>query len=273
VQKTRRKDRLKELTVVIKGAGEMATGIACRLYMANIRKIVMLEIPQPLAVRRTVAFCESIHQREAEVEGIKGVLAGDLNDLSHLWDEKQIGVMIDPEWKTVENLRPDVVIDAIMAKQNLGTRKDEAPLVVGVGPGFTAPDDVHVVVESNRGHNLGRVIYSGSAEPYSGMPGLTAGFARERVLRSPHDGTVNHAGKSIGDAVKKGDIVLYVDSTPVLASIDGILRGLVNEIHVKDDEKIGDIEPRNEVSYCSTISDKARAIAGGVLEAVLHYTT
>jgi xanthine dehydrogenase accessory factor len=263
---------LKELTVVIKGAGEMATGIACRLYMANITNIVMLEIPQPLAVRRTVAFCESIHQKDVEVEGIKGVLAGDLDELFHLWNEKQIGVMIDPEWKIVESLRPDVLIDAIMAKRNLGTRKDEAPLVVGVGPGFTAPDNVHVVVESNRGHNLGRAIYAGSAEPYTGMPGLTAGFARERVLRSPHEGSVHHTGKSIEDPVVKGEIVLYVDSTPVLASIDGILRGLVNEIHVKADEKIGDIEPRNEVSYCSTISDKARAIAGGVLEAVLHYT-
>jgi xanthine dehydrogenase accessory factor len=220
-----------------------------------------------------VAFCESIHQREVAVEGIKGVLAGDLKELSHLWDEKQIGVMVDPEWKIIESLRPDVVIDAIMAKRNLGTRKDEAPLVIGVGPGFTAPDNVHIVVESNRGHNLGRLLYSGSAEQYTGMPGLTAGFTRERVLRSPHEGSIRHAGKFYWRPGKKKDgIVLYVDSTPVLASIDGVLRGLVNEIHVKADEKIGDIEPRNEVSYCNTVSDKARAIAGGVLEAVLHYT-
>jgi xanthine dehydrogenase accessory factor len=270
-QEARRKNRLKDLTVVIKGAGEMATGIACRLYMANIRKIVMLEIPQPLAVRRTVAFCESIHQRKVDVEGINGVFAEDLNELSRLWEEKQIGVMVDPEWKIVSSLKPDVVIDAIMAKQNLGTSKGEARLVVGIGPGFTAPDNVHVVVESNRGHNLGRTIYSGSAEPYTGIPGLTAGFTGERVLRAPHEGSVRHAGKSIGDPVEKDEIVLYVDSTPVLASIDGILRGLINEIHVKHNEKIGDIEPRNKVSYCSTISDKARAIAGGVLEAVLHY--
>jgi xanthine dehydrogenase accessory factor len=263
---------MKMQTVVIKGAGEMATGIACRLYMANIRNIVMLEIPQPLAVRRTVAFCESIRKRETDVEGITGVVAENLDELRHLWDKKQIGVMVDPNWKVLTDLKPDVVIDAIMAKRNLGTCKDEAPLVVGVGPGFTAPDDVHVVVESNRGHNMGRVIYSGSAESYTGIPGLSAGFTRERVLRSPHKGSVCHAGRSIGDMVKRGEIVIYVDSTPVFASIDGILRGLVNEIWVKADEKIGDIEPRNEVSYCSTISDKARAIAGGVLEAVLHYT-
>ena len=267
----KREYHMKELTVAIKGAGEMATGIACRLYMANIRRIVMLEIPQPLAVRRTVAFCESLHHGKIEVEGIEGVFAENVEVLSHLWEQKQIGIIVDPEWKTVGNLRPDVVIDAIMAKRNLGTRRDEAPLVIGVGPGFVAPVDVHVVVESNRGHDLGRAIYDGATEPYTGMPGLTAGFARERVLRSPHEGSVRHAGRLIGDVVKKGEIVLLVDETPVVASIDGILRGLVNEIRVKDDEKVGDIEPRGDVSYCRTISDKARAIAGGVLEALMHY--
>jgi xanthine dehydrogenase accessory factor len=259
------------LTIVIKGAGEMASGIAHRLFMANLTRICMIEIEAPLAVRRTVAFCGVVSGDNVEIEGVSACLFCNHTELGKLWAQKKIGVIVDPEWKMVGVLQPDVVIDAIMAKRNLGTCKEEAPLVIGVGPGFTAPDNVHVVVESNRGHNLGRAIYFGSAEPYTGMPGLTAGFARERVLRSPHEGSIRHAGKSIGDPVKKGEIMLYVGSTPIVASIDGILRGLVNEIHVKDDEKIGDIEPRSEISYCSTISDKARAIAGGVLEAVLHY--
>ncbi len=265
-------EETKALTIVIKGAGEMASGIAHRLFMANLTRICMIEIEAPLAVRRTVAFCSAVSKGRMEIEGVSARLVHSRAEIEAAWVQKKIGVIVDPEWKMVGVLQPDVVVDAIMAKRNLGTRKEEAPLVVGVGPGFTAPDNVHVVVESNRGHNLGRAIYSGSAELYTGMPGLTAGFARERVLRSLHDGLVHHAGKSIGDPVKKGEIVLYVDSTPVLASIDGILRGLVNEIHVNNDEKIGDIEPRKEASYCSTISDKARAIAGGVLEAVLRYT-
>ena len=132
-------NEMKELTVIIKGAGEMATGIACRFYIANIRNIMMLEIPQPLAVRRTVAFCESIHRKEVVVEGIKGVLVEDLEDVPSVWERGLIGVMVDPEWKAIGTIKPDVVIDAIMAKKNLGTRKDEAPLVIGVGPGFTAP--------------------------------------------------------------------------------------------------------------------------------------
>jgi xanthine dehydrogenase accessory factor len=270
VQKAQRKQKMKVPTVVIKGAGEMATGIACRLYMANIKNILMLEIPQPLAVRRTVAFCESIYHREVEVEGIRGIFAEDLNELPRLWDKKKIAVMVDPKWRLTDILKPDVMIDAIMAKKNLGTHIKEAPLVIGVGPGFTAPFDVHIVIESNRGHNLGRAIYRGAAEPATGIPGFTAGFSIERVLRSPHEGLVRHARKDIGSTVKKGEIALYVDKTPVFACIDGILRGLVREIPVKYNEKLGDIEPRDDAICCNTISDKARAIAGGVLEALMH---
>ena len=186
------------------------------------------------------------------------------------WDRRQIGIIIDPSWKIIAALKPEVVVDAIMAKRNLGTAKYEAPLVIGVGPGFSAPHVVHVVVESNRGHNLGRAIYDGIAEPHTGMPGLTTGFSRERVLRSPHGGMVRHV-KSIGDPVTAGDTVLYVDATPVPAAIGGIVRGLIREIQVGGGEKVGDIEPRGDVSYCRTISDKARAIAGGVLEAVMRH--
>ncbi len=248
----------------------MASGIAHRLFMANVTHICMTEIESPLCVRRTVSFCEAVFIGEMEVEGVCGKLVRNQAELAEAWIHKKIGVIIDPSWRIIANLRPEVVVDAIMAKRNLGTGKYEAPLVIGVGPGFSAPDMVHVVVESNRGHNLGRAIYHGAAEPHTGMPGLTGGFGRERVLRSPHEGMVRHV-KSIGDMVMKGETVLYVDATSVPAAVDGIVRGLIREIQVRGDEKVGDIEPRGDVSYCRTISDKARAIAGGVLEAVMHH--
>jgi xanthine dehydrogenase accessory factor len=263
---------VKDVSIVIKGAGEMTSGIAHRLFMANITRICMTEIERPLAVRRGVSFCEAVFSQEMEVEGVIGKLVRSRADLAGAWDRKQIGVIIDPAWRIIADLKPEVVVDAIMAKRNLGTGRYEAPLVIGVGPDFVAPHMVHVVVESNRGHNLGRTIYNGAAEPHTGMPGLTAGLGRERVLRSPHGGTVRHV-KSIGEAVMTGDTVLYVDATPVPAAIEGIVRGLIREIQVRADEKVGDIEPRGDESYCWTISDKARAIAGGVLEAVVRHMT
>jgi xanthine dehydrogenase accessory factor len=265
-----RGERVKGVSIVIKGAGEMASGIAYRLFMANITRICMIEIESPLCVRRTVSFCEAVFEYEVEVEGVVGRLVLDLADLAKAWDQKQIGVIIDPEWRIIADLKPDVVVDAIMAKRNLGTVKDEAPLVIGVGPGFSSPHMVHVVVESNRGHNLGRAIYNGAAEPHTGIPALTAGFSLERVLRAPHAGMVRQV-KAIGDTVKAGDTVLYVDDTPVRAAIAGIVRGLIREIQVRVKEKVGDIEPSGDVSRCRTISDKARAIAGGVLEAVIRH--
>ena len=261
---------MKDVSIVIKGAGEMASGIAHRLFMSNITRICMTEIERPLAVRRGVSFCEAVVTGEAEVEGVIGILVPNLAGLARAWARAQIGIVIDPSWRIIAHLKPDVVVDAIMAKRNLGTGKDEAPLVIGVGPGFSAPDIVHVVVESNRGHNLGRAIYNGAAEPHTGIPGLTAGFSRERVLRSPHKGMICHV-KSIGDTVKAGDTVLYVDATPVCAAIDGIVRGLIREIEVREGEKVGDIEPRADTSCLWTISDKARSIAGGVLESIMHH--
>ncbi|OPY72056.1 MAG: hypothetical protein A4E63_01359 [Syntrophorhabdus sp. PtaU1.Bin050] len=270
VSKTKKKGRkLTDLIVVIKGAGEMATGVAQRLYMANIRHIVMTEISQPITVRRAVAFSEVIYKGRMTVEGVEAEYVNSIDEVPEAWQRGKIAVIVDPEWRAVEILRPDVVVDVIMAKRNLGTRKDEAPLVIGVGPGFTAPDDVHLVVESNRGHYLGRVIPEGSAEPHTGIPGPTMGYTTERVLRSPHEGIVRHV-KKLGDSVIKGEMVLYVGETPIYAPIDGMLRGLIREIEVPSNEKVGDIDPRNEKDYIDTITEKARAIGGGVLEAILR---
>jgi xanthine dehydrogenase accessory factor len=260
---------LNELIVVIKGAGEMATGIAHRLYMAHIKNIVMTEIPEPISVRRTVAFSEVVFDGEMTVEGVHAELIQAVDKAQDIWQKRRIAVIVDPQWTIVNTLKPDIVIDAIMAKKNLGTKRAEAPFVIGVGPGFAAPADVHAVVESNRGHNLGRVFYDGAAEPHTGIPGPTMGFTSERVLRSPHAGLVEHV-RTLGNRVKKGEIILYVDKTPVYAAIDGLLRGLIREIRVKDNEKVGDIDPRGVKEYCFTITEKARAIGGGVLEAIMH---
>lgn len=260
---------MRELKVVIKGAGEMASGIAHRLYRANIRQIVMTDIERPLCVRRAVSFCEALFEKTFAVEGVVAESVSDTDNTKVAWTRGNIGVIVDPNWSIVGSIKPDVVVDAIMAKKRTNTRRDEAQLVIGVGPGFSAPEDVHVVVESNRGHDLGRLIYKGQAEPYSGMPGLTAGYRKERVLRAPHAGRVRHV-RSLGDQVEKGEIVLYVDNTPVDAAIPGVLRGLIREIDVWENEKLGDVEPRGETVDWHTISDKARAIGGGVLEAIMH---
>lgn len=259
---------MKGLNIVIKGAGEQATGIAHRLHRAGLTRILMTDIAEPLTVRRTVAFSESINEGKAEVEGVRAVFLKDINDIHSIWEQKIIPVLVDPEGHCIKKLRPHVVIDAIMAKSQSATRKGETPLVIGIGPGFTAPEDVDAVIESNRGHNLGKVIYSGSAEPFTGKPGATLGYTTERVLRAPHAGKVRHV-RQIADTILQGETILYVDETPILAAIDGTLRGLIRDIIVKEGEKIGDIDPRGRIEHCYTISDKARAIGGGILEAIM----
>ncbi len=260
---------LNQLKIVIKGAGEMATGVAHRLYIAGMKNIVMTEIPEPLSVRRFVSFCEAVYEGTMEVEGVWAERIQSINEVESVWERQRIAVFVDPRCRCAKALKPHVVIDARMAKLKFTAEMHEAPLVIGVGPGFRAPDDVNIVVESNRGHNLGRVIYCGAAEPYTGVPGAMMGYTKERVLRSPVAGKVKHVRK-IGDVVKKGDILLTVDGTPLAASIDGILRGLIREIYVTDDEKVGDIDPRGSTDYCYTISEKAGAIGGGVLEAIMY---
>ena len=181
-------------------------------------------------------------------------------------------VVEDPDGLWIDKLKPQIVVDAILAKKNMGTYKDMAPLVIGLGPGFTAGDDVHVVVETMRGHQLGRIITKGMAIPNTGIPGVIAGVGKERVIHSPAAGKMRNVAQ-ITDIVKKGDIIAYIDDTPVYASLDGVLRGLLRDgFDIPKGFKIADIDPRiSEQGNCFTISDKARTIAGGVLQAVLMY--
>ena len=262
--------KLNELVVAIKGAGEMASAVAWRIYMSNIRQILMLETDSPLAVRREVSFCEALYDGCQTVEGVEACRTENDAAIREAWNRQKIAVIVDPEWKMLNRFQADVVIDAILAKKNLGTQMSEAPLVIGLGPGFVAGKDAHLVVETNRGHNLGRILTSGSAEPNTGIPGQIGGYAAERVLRAPCDGQFR-AECAIGDQVKKGDVVARVEADVVRAKIDGVLRGLIrSSSRVRRGLKLGDIDPRGDADYCYTISDKARAISGSVLEAVLR---
>ena len=260
---------MKDLVIAIKGAGEMATGIACRLFNANIKHIFMLDIEAPMAVRRQVSFCEAIYDTHITVEGVTARKAEDKYRIPFVWKDNEIPVLVDPSWVSINAIQPHVVIDAIIAKKNMGTTRDEAALVIGLGPGFTAGDDVHCVIETNRGHNLGRLISKGSAEANTGIPGAICGITKDRVLRAPCAG-VFASTHSIGDIVYKSDIIGFVDDTEVLAPIDGMLRGLIrNQTRVRSGSKIGDIDPRKKKEYCPAISEKARSIGGSILEAIL----
>ena len=258
------------LIVLIRGAGEMASGVAHRLFQSHF-KICLLEIPEPLAVRREVSFCEAAYEGEKEVEGVRSKRISSVEGIGSVWKEDRIPLLIDPEGKeTREFLKPQVLVDAIMAKGNLGTQMGDAPWVIGLGPGFTAGKDAHAVIETNRGHNLGRVLLRGSAEPDTGVPGDISGYTIERLLRTGKKGTF-HSQSSIGDRVEKGAVVAVVDDFPVVAGISGIVRGLLRDgVKVTKGMKVGDIDPRGKRENCFTISDKARAIGGGVLEAILH---
>ena len=262
--------KLNDLKVVIKGAGEMASAVAWRLYLAHIRQILMLEIAAPLAVRRAVSFSEAVVDGQQIVEDVTAGRADSIDGVHTCWQKGQLAVCVDPAWSMLVGIQPDVVIDAILAKHNLGTHLNEAPLVIGLGPGFVAGQDVHMVVETQRGHHLGRIITAGAAAPNTGIPGAISGYGEERVLRAPCGG-VFEAACAIGDAVQKGDRIGTVASQVVRARIDGVLRGLTRSAtHVKHGLKIGDIDPRGDFNYCHTISDKARAISGSVLEAILR---
>ena len=273
------------LLIICRGAGDLATGIIHRLHRAGHR-VIALETDYPAAIRRQVSFCEAVYDGSAAVEGVTARLVPALNNTEIATEtysgiNGEVPLLIDPKGESIELLKPDVVIDAIIAKKNLGTTIDMAPLVIGVGPGFTAGNDVHLVIESMRGHNLARIITDGMAQPNTGVPGNIAGFTSERVIHAPAAGYI-HDVRKIGDIVQKGDEIarIYPDKksydnalseyVPVNATITGIIRGLIREgYYFKKGFKIADIDPReSELTNCFTISDKARSIAGSVLEAV-----
>jgi xanthine dehydrogenase accessory factor len=256
--------------VLIKGAGDLASGVALRLYRCGFR-LAMTEVARPLMVRRTVSFGEAVYEGFTQVEGVAAVTAEDPWQALQVIQSGKIPVLIDPEAACLAALRPAVLVDAIMAKRNTGTRISDAPLVVALGPGFTAGADCHTVIETNRGHSLGRVITAGSAEPDTGLPGEIGGKSSERLLRAPTSGPVQ-ALAAIGDRVTEGQVLARVNGQPVTAGTSGVLRGMIRSgIQVAAGVKIGDVDPRAEVSHCFQVSDKSLAIAGGVLEAILSF--
>ena len=261
--------KLSDLVILIRGAGEMATGVAHRLASCRF-KVCMTEVSNPQAVRREVAFSEAIFDLEKEVEGITAKLVESSDHIQKVWEEGKIPILIDPQASVKKFLKPDVVIDATLAKKNLGTEITEALLVVGLGPGFSAGKDVHLVVETNRGHNLGRIISNGEAEPNTGIPGSIAGYTEERVIRAPKDGNFK-AQKKIGEGVKANEIVGMIGNDEVRSRIAGVIRGLLRDgTEVWKGMKLGDVDPRGIKAHCHTISDKARTISGGVLQAILE---
>lgn len=259
------------MLVLIRGAGDLASGIALRLHHAHYQ-IVMTDLPKPTAIRRTVCFSQALLFGTATVEDVTARRAENAKEALAIVAKGDIAVLADPEAKSKNALLPDALVDAILAKRNLGTAITDAPLVLGVGPGFTAGTDCHAVIETMRGHTLGRVIRSGPALPNTNIPGLIGGFAGERVLRAPDDGIFRQLHE-IGDLVEAGEVVGEVNGKPMACTISGVLRGILADgTPVFRGMKSGDVDPRAQVENCYTASDKAIAIGGGVLQAILEYT-
>jgi len=255
--------------VLIKGGGDLGTGVAHRLHRAGMR-VLVTELPQPLVIRRAVAFASAVYEGTATVEGVTARrLPLDRADIAAVWDRGEVPVLVDPQGLAIRALQPDVVVDAILAKRNTGTRIADAPAVIALGPGFTAGRDCHAVVETERGHYLGRVIWEGPARPDTGVPGQVGGEGARRVLRAPADGPLRGV-RRIGDLVDEGEVVAFVADAPLAAPFHGVLRGLLRDgVPVRTGMKVGDVDPRGDPACCFSISDKARAIGGAVLEAIL----
>ena len=275
----------KKILIICRGGGDLATGIVHRLFRAGF-PVLVLETDSPAAIRRQVSFSEAVYDGTATVEGVTAerIASADRAAVDHVLEAGRVPILVDPEGSSIPLLKPDIVVDAIIAKKNMGTTKEMAPLVIGVGPGFTAGEDVDLVVESMRGHNLARIFTTGSALPNTGIPGNIGGFTKERVLHAEAAGYMKNI-RQIGDIVEKGEEIarIYEKMTEdgifsgsyvsVEASISGIIRGLIREgYHFQKGFKIADIDPReSELANCFTISDKARNIGGSVLEAVCGY--
>ncbi len=257
--------------VLIKGAGDLASGIAYRLYRSGF-PILMTELPTPLMVRRTVSFGEAVYEDEATVEGVTARRVNEPRQaLSLARQGESIPVLVDPEARAVHILKPAVLVDGIMAKHNTGTRITDAPLVIALGPGFTAGVDCHAAIETNRGHWMARILYQGSPQPDTKTPGKVKGYARGRVIRAPADGFL-HPVVRVGDRLRQGDVIGHVNGHEVYAMFDGVLRGLIHpSAPVTRGLKIGDLDPRDVDSHCFTMSEKSLAIGGAVLEAILAW--
>lgn len=269
----------KDILVVCRGGGDLATGIAHRLHRAGFTTVI-LETDNPTSIRRQVCFSEAVYDKECTVEDVRAVKADTVEEIDSIICEGDIPVLIDSNGDSIKKLSPNIVVDAIIAKRNIGTCIDMADVVIGVGPGFVAGDDVHYVVETQRGHNLGRIYTSGSAAANTGIPGNIGGYTSERVIHAEADGYM-HNFASIGDVVSEGQDIAGIydnaefagDYVAVKATISGVLRGLIRDGYKTTcGLKIADIDPRiEELNNCFTISDKSRAIAGSVLEIVSSY--
>ena len=258
--------------IIVRGAGDLATGTIHRLKKSGFYLLV-LETDHPAAIRRQVALSEAVYSGSTCVENVEAVRIENVEQMRQVWEEGKVPVLVDPKGESIRLLKPKVVVDAILAKKNLGTTKDMAPLTIGLGPGFCAGEDVDVVIETKRGHNLGRIIRQGSAYPNTGIPGIIGGYGAERVIHAPEAGRMKNRSK-IGDMVEAGQVLAVIEgengTTEVSATIDGLLRGLIRDDYtVTKGFKIADIDPRKEeLANCFTISDKARCIAGSVLEVI-----
>ena len=254
-------------TAVVRGGGDLATGVIYRLWRVGF-SVLCLECDTPLVVRRPVSAAQAVFDGEHVIEGMRVVT---IKSPSEFVRNSDVQVLIDPDCSCLKMIEPDLLVDAIMAKKNIGTSRDMAPLVLAIGPGFNAPKDVDGVVETKRGHYLGRLITDGSAIPNTGIPGMEMGYTVERLLRAPCCGQVKPV-REIGEHVEAGDLIATVGGEDVRANIKGVLRGLIHpSVQVTPGLKIGDVDPRDERDHCFTITDKALAIAGGVLEAVMSF--
>jgi xanthine dehydrogenase accessory factor len=254
--------------ILLRGGGDLGTGAALRLHRASYR-VLITELAQPLVIRRAVAFASAIYDGSIGVEGVIAQRIDQLDQADRVWSIDHIPVLADPDRSISARWQPAVLVDAIMAKINVGTHLHEAPIVIALGPGFTVGLDCHAIIETNRGHNLGRVYYQGSAEVDTGRPGKIGGEDNKRTLRAPIEGLFR-AEKKIGDKVVAGDVIARIGSFSIKTEIDGVVRGVLhNDVAVAAGAKVADVDPRGEASYCFSVSDKAWAVGGGVLEAVM----